>query len=86
MVHTGKGKGKSTAAFGMVFRAIGHGIQGRHRAVRQGRLGDRRARRAREIPRPRHHQGHGRRLHLGHRRTASATSPLPAPPGNRPRR
>lgn len=24
IVHTGKGKGKSTAAFGMVFRAIGH--------------------------------------------------------------
>ena len=27
IVHTGKGKGKSTAAFGMVFRAIGHGMQ-----------------------------------------------------------
>jgi cob(I)alamin adenosyltransferase len=27
IVHTGKGKGKSTAAFGMVFRAIGHGFQ-----------------------------------------------------------
>ena len=26
MVHTGKGKGKSTAAFGMVFRALGHGF------------------------------------------------------------
>ena len=26
IVHTGKGKGKSTAAFGMVFRAIAHGI------------------------------------------------------------
>ncbi|MGI9524231.1 MAG: cob(I)yrinic acid a,c-diamide adenosyltransferase [Hyphomicrobiaceae bacterium] len=26
VVHTGKGKGKSTAAFGMVFRAISHGI------------------------------------------------------------
>jgi cob(I)alamin adenosyltransferase len=26
IVHTGKGKGKSTAAFGMVFRALGHGI------------------------------------------------------------
>ena len=25
IVHTGKGKGKSTAAFGMVFRTIGHG-------------------------------------------------------------
>ena len=25
IVHTGKGKGKSTAAFGMIFRALGHG-------------------------------------------------------------
>nr|WP_314261905.1 cob(I)yrinic acid a,c-diamide adenosyltransferase [uncultured Devosia sp.] len=27
IVHTGKGKGKSTAAFGMVFRAIGNGFR-----------------------------------------------------------
>ena len=26
IVHTGKGKGKSTAAFGLVFRALGHGM------------------------------------------------------------
>ncbi len=26
IVHTGKGKGKSSAAFGMVFRALGHGL------------------------------------------------------------
>ena len=26
IVHTGKGKGKSTAAFGMVMRALGHGM------------------------------------------------------------
>jgi cob(I)alamin adenosyltransferase len=26
VVHTGKGKGKSTAAFGMIFRAIAHGM------------------------------------------------------------
>ena len=25
IVHTGKGKGKSTAAFGMAFRSLGHG-------------------------------------------------------------
>ncbi len=25
IVHTGKGKGKSTAAFGLIFRALGHG-------------------------------------------------------------
>ena len=27
IVHTGKGKGKSTAAFGMVCRALGHGMR-----------------------------------------------------------
>jgi cob(I)alamin adenosyltransferase len=27
IIHTGKGKGKSTAAFGMVFRAIGNGMR-----------------------------------------------------------
>jgi cob(I)alamin adenosyltransferase len=27
IVHTGKGKGKSTAAFGMVLRALGHGMK-----------------------------------------------------------
>ena len=27
IVHTGKGKGKSTAAFGMALRALGHGMQ-----------------------------------------------------------
>ncbi len=27
IVHTGKGKGKSSAAFGMLFRAIAHGMQ-----------------------------------------------------------
>lgn len=27
IVHTGNGKGKSSAAFGMVFRALGHGLK-----------------------------------------------------------
>ena len=27
IVHTGKGKGKSTAAFGMVMRSVGHGFR-----------------------------------------------------------
>lgn len=27
IVHTGKGKGKSSAGFGMVFRALGHGMK-----------------------------------------------------------
>jgi ATP:corrinoid adenosyltransferase len=41
IVHTGKGKGKSTAAFGMVFRCHRPRLQGRRGAVRQGRLGHR---------------------------------------------
>ena len=75
IVHTGKGKGKSTAAFGMVFRADRARHAGRRRPVRQGRLGDGRARRAREIPRSRDHQGDGRRLYLGNAGPRSATSP-----------
>ena len=47
IVHTGPGKGKSTAAFGLMLRALGRGLPGRRRPVHQGRLGDRRA------PRPR---------------------------------
>ena len=43
IVHTGKGKGKSSAAFGMIFRCIAHGMQMRCRAVHQGRHVDRRA-------------------------------------------
>lgn len=27
IIHTGKGKGKSTAGFGMIFRSIGHGFK-----------------------------------------------------------
>jgi cob(I)alamin adenosyltransferase len=27
MVYTGKGKGKTTAALGMIFRALGHGFK-----------------------------------------------------------
>jgi len=27
IIYTGKGKGKSTAAFGMIFRALGHGLK-----------------------------------------------------------
>ena len=49
IVHTGKGKGKSTAAFGMVFRALGHGMPVGDRPVRQGQVADRRARRAGEV-------------------------------------
>ena len=36
IVHTGKGKGKTTAAMGMVARAIGHGLGHRDRFRTQG--------------------------------------------------
>ena len=47
IVHTGKGKGKSSAAFGMIFRCIAHGMPC---AVVQFIKG----------PRPRHRNGAGR--------------------------
>ena len=85
IVHTGKGKGKSTAAFGMVFRHIGHGmpvavvqfIKRRHgRPARRGcsrdfPISSRSTPWARASP--------------GRRRTARATSPPRAPPGSGPR-
>ena len=35
IVHTGKGKGKSSAAFGMIFRGIAHGLPDGGGAVHQ---------------------------------------------------
>ena len=64
IVHTGKGKGKSTAAFGMVMRAIGHGLPAASSSSSRA-VGHRRARRAGALPRSGDHQGHGRGLHLG---------------------
>jgi cob(I)alamin adenosyltransferase len=43
IVHTGKGSGQSTAAFGMVTCCLGHGLKVGV-VVREGALGDRRAR------------------------------------------
>ena len=43
IVHTGTGKGKSTAAWGLAMRCLGHGPQARRRAVRQGPARHRRA-------------------------------------------
>ena len=79
IVHTGKGKGKSTAAFGLVVRALGNGIEGRRRPVREGQVADRRARGAGEVPRAGRDPHHGRGFHLGD------PGPGPRHPGGRER-
>ena len=81
IVHTGKGKGKSTAAFGMVFRALGHGmtvaivqfVKGKWQTGERVAL-ERSATSSRSTP--------WARASPGRRRTASATSPRRAPPGS----
>ncbi len=77
IVHTGKGKGKSTAAFGMVFRAIGHGFKvGVVQFVKGAwSTGERDV--LDRFPEQVTIKADGRGLYLGHRRTASATSPPP---------
>ena len=66
IVHTGTGKGKSTAAFGMVLRCLGHGMRvGIVQFVKGAwETGERQVLAA--LPRSRHLPRHGRGLHLGH--------------------
>ncbi len=40
IVHTGTGKGKSTAAWGLAMRCLGHGLAAGGGAVREGAAGD----------------------------------------------
>ena len=65
IVHTGTGKGKSTAAFGMVMRCLGHGMRvGIVQFVKGAwETGERKL--LAQFPRSRHLPRHGRRLHLG---------------------
>ena len=85
IVHTGKGKGKSTAAFGMVFRCIGHGMRAASSSSSRahGRPASAWCWRSSPTWSPSRRWA---KASPGKPRTARATSPIPAPPGTRPRR
>ena len=85
IVHTGPGKGKSTAAWGLLLRMLGYERRCARGAVHQGRLGDRRAPRAGALRRPRRVPRAGRGLHLGDAGQARATWRPASVPGRRPR-
>ena len=86
IVHTGKGKGKSTAAFGMVFRAIGHGMRVGVVQFVKGRWATGERKVLDEFPELVDHQRDGRGLHLGNAGPRARHRALPAPPGKRARR
>jgi len=65
IVHTGKGKGKSTAAWGLLLRAWAAGFRCGVVQFGKGGLAERRARRHRAARRPSRVAHVGRRLHLG---------------------
>jgi ATP:corrinoid adenosyltransferase len=85
IVHTGKGKGKSTAAFGMVMRSVGHGFRsGVIQFVRAA--GTRASAPPGALSRARDLQGEWGRASPGRLRIARAISRRPAPPGPRRKR
>ena len=65
IVHTGKGKGKSTAAIGLAARAVGNGMNVGIVQYVKGQVGNRRTRRAGVVSRSGHHPHDGRGIHLG---------------------
>ena len=73
IVHTGTGKGKSTAAFGLVARAIGNGMKVGVVQFVKGKweTGERLV--LDQFPDHLHHSLHGRGLHLGNPGHARAT-------------
>ena len=65
IVHTGAGKGKTSAALGMVVRHIGHGMPVAVVQFTKSGLGYRRSANAGAFPRAGHAAYHGRRFYLG---------------------
>ena len=65
IVHTGKGKGKSTAAFGLVLRALGNGMKVAIVQFVKGKWETGGARCARTVRRPGHDFDDGRGFYLG---------------------
>ena len=85
IVHTGKGKGKSTAAFGLMLRALGRGF--RCGVVQFGKGAWQSGERAAiERSATRSNGTRWARASPGRRRIARATSPRPSAPGRRRRR
>ena len=85
IVHTGTGKGKSTAAWGLAMRSLGHGLKlGIVQFVKGGaRLASARSSRVSPISSPCRSWA---RASPGKRKIGPATSPRPTRPGPKPSR
>ena len=66
VVNTGAGKGKSSAAFGLVARSLGHGMPRRNRPVHQGSDCHRRGGVLRKTEPAGHNEDAGRGFHMGY--------------------
>ncbi len=82
LVLTGPGKGKSSSGFGMLARALGHGMKVGVVQFIKGAFSTGEEAFFRNLPNVDYHvMGEG---YTGTPRTANATSPPPTPPGHKP--